>query len=154
MLPLTGHAACEGHGYAQELPREPQSAAIARRFVSDALRAWRLDDVDLDNAAGLVVTELVANAVTHVDRGPIRVSICHRPTTRRVRIAVADHSDAVPLLRAADRDAETGRGLHMVNELSGGRWGTDLPAVGKRVRADLRVGKIDTPATSNGSIAV
>jgi anti-sigma regulatory factor (Ser/Thr protein kinase) len=112
---------------------------MARRFVSTVLGHWKLEHVE--DAARLVVTELVTNVLAHVEEGPIRVSVCRKPADRRVRIAVVDRSDTVPLLRAAGRDAEAGRGLHLVHELTGGCWGTDLLAVGKRVRADLFVGR-------------
>ncbi|WP_245600004.1 ATP-binding protein [Embleya scabrispora] len=128
----------EGHGYAEELARRPESAGDARRFVSTALRVWRMDHVIED--ARLVATELVTNALRHAEEGPVRVSICRKAARRRVRIAVVDQSDTVPLLRAAGRDAEAGHGLLMVHELSGGCWATDLLAVGKRVRADIYVG--------------
>jgi len=125
----------EGHGHTELFAREPQSAKAARQFVTGVLRHWRLGCVE--DSVSLVVTELVTNALDHVDEGPIRVSVCRKPQERRVRVAVLDRSDTVPLRRAAGRDAESGRGLLVVNELSGGHWGTDLLAVGKRVWADL-----------------
>ncbi|MGW1989561.1 ATP-binding protein [Embleya sp. NPDC001921] len=146
VLPLTSRAAAaladqcafEGHGYTELLRREPQSARAGRDFVSSILRAWGLGRVDDD--ARVVATELVTNALQHVDEGPIRVTVCRKPQDRRVRIAVLDRSDTVPLRRAAGRDAKNGRGLLVVHELTGGCWGTDLLAVGKRVRADIHVG--------------
>ncbi|MCK8677990.1 ATP-binding protein [Streptomyces lichenis] len=124
-------------GYWEMLPRERESAAVARELVRAALDRWGLTEL-VDDAA-LVVTELVANAVDHApDGATIRVAVIRIRTTR-IRISVVDGAaHRLPPLRAAGPDAERGRGLLLVEALSD-QWGVDLLPWGKRVRADLEM---------------
>ncbi|WP_234365356.1 ATP-binding protein [Streptomyces sp. RTd22] len=69
------------------------------------------------------VSELVANAVVHSGSRCLRVTVS-RAGPRWVRIAVIDKSRTLSVLRAADADDESGRGLGIVEALSD-RWGTD-----------------------------
>jgi anti-sigma regulatory factor (Ser/Thr protein kinase) len=46
-----------------ELPATARSVTEARRFVVDALRAWKRDD--LADTAALLTSEVVTNAVLH-----------------------------------------------------------------------------------------
>ncbi|WP_323809166.1 ATP-binding protein [Kitasatospora acidiphila] len=119
------------------LPYEPQSARAARQLIRSALRGWGLPD--LVEAAELIVSELVGNAVKTGCRQHMTVAI-HRTTEAGVRISVRDGSRAMPVL-VQDRcdDAEGGRGLALVNHLTRGRWGAELLPFGKVVHADLRV---------------
>jgi anti-sigma regulatory factor (Ser/Thr protein kinase) len=130
-----------GHpGYTETLPREPESAAAARRLVRLSLAAWGLEALAEDGA--LVVSELVANAVQHACRESIRVTVT-RPGPAHVRIGVVDFSKVPPRRRAATDagDAEDGRGLPIVEHLAA-VWGTDpLPPWGKRVWGELRGGQ-------------
>ncbi|WP_432109635.1 ATP-binding protein [Streptomyces sp. AA1529] len=125
----TGHP-----GYSETLPREPESAAIARRLVRAACTAWALEAVADD--AALVVSELVANAVQHARRESIRV-VVERTGLRTVRVAVADFSRARPVARAVGEGDEDGRGLALVEELAVG-WGADERRWGKVVWAELQ----------------
>ncbi|MET7639357.1 ATP-binding protein [Streptomyces sp. NPDC005438] len=124
----TGHP-----GYSETLPREPESAATARRLVRAACAAWHLDDLAEEGA--LVVSELVANAVQHARRESIRV-VVERAAQDVVRVAVADLSRERPVEREADDDEEGGRGLLLVAALAAD-WGTDERHWGKVVWADL-----------------
>ncbi len=124
----TGHP-----GYRETLPREPGSAATARRLVRVALCAWGLEELADD--AALIVSELVANAVQHARRDSIRITI-ERPEAHRVRVAVVDSSRRHPVLRDAGPENESGRGLALVEELAAD-WGTDPLPWGKQVWADL-----------------
>ncbi|MFE5590904.1 ATP-binding protein [Streptomyces sp. NPDC056549] len=125
----TGHPA-----YSQTLPREPQSAGVARRLVRTALTVWGLDALTED--ATLVITELVANAVDHSRLPSIRV-IVSRPSMNRVRLGVVDRSKTLPLLRTASyRDQIRGRGLLIVDALAE-QWGTELYRWGKQVWVEL-----------------
>lgn len=86
----TTRARGTGHpGYSETLPRQPESAAPARRPVRAACAVWRLDDLAEDGA--LIVCELVANAVQHARRESIPVTV-DRPGAGRVRIGVVDFS--------------------------------------------------------------
>ncbi|MEU6462334.1 ATP-binding protein [Streptomyces sp. NPDC046976] len=124
----TGHP-----GYSETLPRDPESAATARRLVCVALSTWGLDELTDD--AVLIVTELVTNAVRHARRRSIRVMV-ERIAPRTVRVAVADFSHALPVPCAPKNDEEGGRGLALVVALAT-NWGADERRWGKVVWADL-----------------
>ena len=124
----TGHP-----GYSETLPREPESAATARRLVRVACAAWGLESA-AENGA-LVVSELVANAVQHARRDSIRV-VVERTAVRTVRVAVADFSRARPVPCVPGDDDEDGRGLALVGALAED-WGTDERPWGKVVWAKL-----------------
>ncbi|MFI0934553.1 ATP-binding protein [Streptomyces sp. NPDC021019] len=120
--------------YTETLPRVAASAQCARRMVRLALDVWGLPGVQ--DAAELVVSELLTNSVLHARRDSVRVTVT-RLGQGRVRVAVVDLSRDRPAVRAADDDAESGRGLDIVETLSCGRWGVDPLPWGKRVWADL-----------------
>ncbi|WP_329382422.1 ATP-binding protein [Streptomyces sp. NBC_01716] len=117
------------------MPCTARSAVLARSLVRTALEAWGLEH--LADTGALVVTELVSNSVTHTRTYSIRVTVS-RPSETFVRVAVADSSKAVPILRvSADGHDEAGRGLAIIEALTW-RWGTDCLPLGKRVWGDLR----------------
>ncbi|MFG3406496.1 hypothetical protein [Streptomyces sp. NPDC048142] len=59
--------------YTETLPRAAASAHCARRLGRLALDVWGFPDVQ--DAAELVVSELVANAVLHAQRDSVRVTV-------------------------------------------------------------------------------
>lgn len=124
----TGHP-----GYSETLPREPESAATARKLVRVACAVWGLDAVAEEGA--LVITELVANAVQHARRDTIRVRI-DRTGAERGRVGVVDFSKTRPVRKTPGPEDEGGRGLALVDELAE-TWGTDRLPWGKRVWAEL-----------------
>lgn len=134
MPQLTTWARPTGHpGYSETLPREPESAATARRLVRTSLSVWELDELADDTA--LIVSELVANAVQHARWEFIRITI-ERPGAALVRVGVVDFSQVRPERRESDADDVNGRGLALVDELAEA-WGTELLPWGKRVWAEL-----------------
>jgi hypothetical protein len=119
------------------------SPAIARDFTAATLRSWGL--ADLCDDAMVVVSELVTNAIRHgvtpgfgiADERPIRLSLVRHG--RLLVCIVADGSRCEPTMREPCDDAETGRGLHVIEALSRA-WGwTPLPGTGKAVWAALAV---------------
>ncbi|MFF4385639.1 ATP-binding protein [Streptomyces sp. NPDC001552] len=122
--------------YKQCLPREPESARIARHLTASALHTWGL--IEAKDSAAAVVTELVSNTVRHARRDTIQVTVT-RTGERLVRIAVVDFSPEFPEARNAHQLGEAGRGLAIVAALCDGRWGTDPLRWGKRVWAELAV---------------
>lgn len=120
-------------GYSQTLTREPGSVGKARCLVRVTLAAWHLDDLADDGM--LIVSELASNAVRHARSPSIRVTIT-RPEPVRVRIGVVDKSRCLPKLREPHEEAETGRGLALVQTLATD-WGVDQLPWGKRVWAEL-----------------
>lgn len=105
----------------------PASAATARQFVEETLGAWGCDDF-LD-AARLLVSELVTNAVLHA-RTDFELAL--RVLRTGVRVEVRDGSNAAPVVRRYEDEAMTGRGLSLVDELSA-RWGVEKLAGGGKV---------------------
>jgi DNA-binding NarL/FixJ family response regulator len=115
-----------------DLPHELSSAARARQFVTDHVRAWKLDDL-LDDAL-LVTSELAANAITHANSS-CRIRLSVNPAT--LRIDVLDRGVGTPEPQPESRTAEHGRGLHLVDALTTA-WGLEvLPGEGKLVWAEL-----------------
>ncbi|SHN26775.1 ATP-binding protein [Cryptosporangium aurantiacum] len=114
------------------------SPRLARRFVADTLGPRA--DVDLVDAAELLVTELVTNAVVHA-RSRATVLIITGRDRSDVRIEVHDEAYEPPRLGGFDPDALSGRGLALVDAMSD-RWGVepDGPSrSGKRIWFELRV---------------
>lgn len=116
-----------------ELPPEPTSPRRARHFVTTTLLASGHDD--LVDIATLLVTELVTNAVLHA-RTDLEVEIADDEGAPALRFAVYDRSPALPRERHNSLSAATGRGLRLVDTLSGG-WHADRTSNGKRVWFDL-----------------
>ena len=107
------------------------SPAAARRFVRDFCLNQDCGSV-LDNAL-LVVSELVANAVTHADTD-CTVSLGLTPHT--LRVEVTDEWFEAPSPALVSADSEAGRGLFIVAALSTA-WGVDRTDAGKIVWAEL-----------------
>ncbi|MBC7307158.1 MAG: ATP-binding protein, partial [Dietzia sp.] len=93
-------------GYAETMPREPESARRARSLVTASLSTWRMDE--LADAGTLIVSELVGNAVLHTSCRLIRVAT-RRIAANRVRIEVTDSSRGLPEMGCGDSDRECGR---------------------------------------------
>ena len=102
----------------QELVGEPTSARDARRLVTRTLEEWDL--VHLEDAAVLLVSEVVTNAVLHA-RTALAVEICRGDDV--VRVTVSDRSPASPQPRRAGLQAGTGRGLGLLAVMATD-WGT------------------------------
>jgi anti-sigma regulatory factor (Ser/Thr protein kinase) len=110
----------------------PSSVPAARHAVEEALRAWGLEG--LAWTAALLVTELTANALLHAGTG-FTVSLL-TVAGGRVRIEVADGSRRTPRTRRFGEDATTGRGMHLVSDLSAD-WGVQTSMTGKTVWVEL-----------------
>jgi CheY-like chemotaxis protein len=101
-----------------ELPASGTSAAAARQFVDDELRA--LGRGGFAGIATLLVSEIVTNAVVHA-RSTSRVSIVESGPA--LRVEVTDWGDGAVMLREVSSSAIGGRGLHIVDALAD-LWGT------------------------------
>ncbi|HET6815752.1 MAG TPA: GAF domain-containing protein [Mycobacteriales bacterium] len=118
-----------------ELPADTSSPSRARAVVSDVLHRWHLSE--LEDAATLLVSELVTNGVRHAGTGMRLVLTRQSPT--QVRVAVTDKAPAAEVRpRDSDSGAEGGRGLFLVEHLSSG-WGSVSDGAGKTVWFELRV---------------
>ncbi|MDH6111904.1 anti-sigma regulatory factor (Ser/Thr protein kinase) [Kitasatospora sp. MAP12-15] len=136
MISVSDQTVTSVHPATVRLPYEPRSAGAARRMIRNKLVEWRLP-VLIDDAE-LIVSELVANAA---DTGCQRCMIVavRRITETTIRILVRDGSRSMPCLIDAGPNAESGRGMRLVHELSGGHWGATPEVLGKTIHADLRV---------------
>ncbi|MER6121754.1 ATP-binding protein [Streptomyces sp. NPDC001795] len=123
----------EATRYDDTLPRDPESAGLARQMVTKAMAAWDLADLSAD--ARLVMSELVTNTLDHAQGSCIRVHVT-RIQDYGVRIAVDDRDHTRPEPRRTDWTQERGRGLYLVDAMSA-VWGVDPMPWGKRVWAEL-----------------
>lgn len=116
------------------LPAAPGSAALARRFVRNLLRARGADETA--DVAVLLTSEVVANAVLHAGTEvTVRASVDDEGV---VRVEVSDADDHLPVVAPPSDpgpEAERGRGLFLVDVLSR-RWAAEPrpgPSAGKTV---------------------
>lgn len=122
------------------LSSHPTSAGAARRFVRDVLHRWRLADRDRsrEESVLLCTAELVTNAIVHV-ASDIEVVVRRLADGQAVavRVEVHDRSPRPPLRRVAAPDADSGRGLQLVEALSS-RWGVANEPNGKAVWFEMQ----------------
>jgi DNA-binding NarL/FixJ family response regulator len=109
-----------------------ESPATARSFVRSTLADWDVDGVTDD--VQLVVTELVANAVTHAGTGcDLRLSV----SPAALRVEVIDYGAGTPDPMPPSMTRNHGRGLHLIDALTLA-WGVEpLPQSSKLVWAEL-----------------
>ena len=116
------------HGCRVRLATGPAAAAEARRRVRAAIQSWQVP-VDPDTAV-LLTSELVTNAVRHeAGQAVMLVVTCARG---QLRVDVHDTSPSWPAVADVPADAETGRGLLLVETLSD-EWGFYRTPAGKAV---------------------
>jgi anti-sigma regulatory factor (Ser/Thr protein kinase) len=116
-------------------PLSGRSVGRARRELRGTLSAWGLDH--LAEPAELVLSELLTNAVRYA-RSPAgrQIETRFERTADGIRIEVHDANDRLPQMRRAADDDEGGRGLALVDVLTGRRWGvSSRQGVGKLVWA-------------------
>lgn len=127
------------------LDPHPASVGRARRWLSQQLEEWGLDDLDYD--ASVVLSELVTNAVLHA-KTEIELTVSH---DKSLRLEVRDSSASPPAARDAGASSSTGRGLHLVAALTTS-WGFVPNDEGKVVWAEF--GDVDMhnePPGTSGS---
>ncbi|MCT2591982.1 SpoIIE family protein phosphatase [Streptomyces sp. N2-109] len=107
-----------------------QTAGQARRLARRALARWGLEE--LTDAAELLVSEVVTNAVRYAER-PITLRLLR---TDMLRCEVGDDVPQLPRLRQARATDEGGRGLYLVNRIAS-RWGATRLSTGKVVWFEL-----------------
>jgi serine phosphatase RsbU (regulator of sigma subunit) len=125
------------------LPGELTSAGEARALVGEPLEKWDL--ASMVPTTQLLVSELVTNAIRYT-RGPVTLRLV---LERTLTCEIADSSPALPRMRYAARDDESGRGLQIVSQLSL-RWGARRTADGKVVWCEQQFPRGFTPAIPPG----
>lgn len=109
----------------------PQCVGRARADLRSALALWGL--VGLSDPAELVLSELMTNALRHTETSRhARIETRYLRAEGGVRIEVHDDSGVQPKARTAGADDEDGRGLALVEVLTGGRWGVRREGGGGR----------------------
>jgi anti-sigma regulatory factor (Ser/Thr protein kinase) len=115
---------------------EPSSAALVRHEIAADLGARGFDRDSIDDVT-LVASELVGNAVRHVQLAPADdLDVTWNIAETHVVLAVSDISRERPQVRAAATADTSGRGMTIVESLSAD-WGVDRLPRGKRVWAKL-----------------
>jgi anti-sigma regulatory factor (Ser/Thr protein kinase) len=102
-----------------QLSSTPRGARLARLLTTEQLRTWGLPS----HPAELIVGELAANAVTHgrVPGRDFRLLLYVVGGTLRIEITDT-RGDRMPCPQPSATDAESGRGLLLVDALAD-RWG-------------------------------
>ncbi|MEU6274218.1 ATP-binding protein [Streptomyces populi] len=113
-----------------------RGARLARLLATEQLRSWEIPLSPADQ----IVAELATNAATHgrVPGRDFRLTLYVVGDTLRIEVADT-RDDRRPLLRYPAEDAESGRGLLLVDALAD-RWGSAPgPRPRKIVWAELRL---------------
>jgi serine phosphatase RsbU (regulator of sigma subunit)/anti-sigma regulatory factor (Ser/Thr protein kinase) len=103
------------------------SVRQARVMIREPLMRWGLED--LVPVTELLVSELVTNAIKYAN-GDILLRLVLE--TNGLVCEVHDSSPALPRVLQVDKEAENGRGLHVVSQLAA-RWGARRTHSGKVV---------------------
>jgi hypothetical protein len=119
----------------KQWPHGPRSVGRARSLLAHNLDAWGL--AHLTDTAELVVSELMTNSVRHASKPQGRqIGTRFERLESGVRIEVHDANDNKPERREVSAEEESGRGLALVDSLTGGHWGvSNREGVGKMVWA-------------------
>jgi anti-sigma regulatory factor (Ser/Thr protein kinase) len=114
-----------------DLPLTDHAPRVARAGIRATLAGWGFTDPEWLDAAALVVSELVSNAVRH-GGGCLALELSAHDD--HVTVAAVDGSAVVPRRRDAHGrpDIDGGRGLAII-EASVQRWGVQDHHGGKRV---------------------
>lgn len=102
-------------------------------------------------AVELCLDELTANSFQHTDSATVTIRVLRAPRAIRVEVHDAGAPGRVPHLRSApDNDeCEHGRGLHVVNALSRGRWGSGAAGANGRQRTWFEIGTGPGPVSAS-----
>ncbi|HTU72434.1 MAG TPA: ATP-binding protein [Trebonia sp.] len=105
------------------VPGEPEQVSRVRGFVTKTLQSTALPSIDSD-AATLLTSELVTNAILHTDSGrpggAITVVVLRLPDGILIEV-VDDGSAGTPVVKS-DALAGEGQGLYLVQQLAS-QWG-------------------------------
>ncbi|MEU7471897.1 ATP-binding protein [Streptomyces sp. NPDC044984] len=132
----TAEPALPVRNFSAQLSPTPRGARLARQLGADRLRSWGLP-VD---PARQIIAELTANAATHgrVQGRDFRLTLYVVADTLRIEVTDT-RGERLPRPQPASPDAESGRGLLLVEALAD-RWGvTGGRFPRKTVWAELRL---------------
>lgn len=121
-------------------PASTASVGDARQAVTAFLSTGPFHAADDD--VRLMVSELTTNAVVHASSA-FAVTVCWNE--RRLRVEVADSSEAAPRLQPPTLTEANGRGLFIVQALAHS-WGVEPVGDGKVVWFELLAGEANAGA--------
>lgn len=119
------------HMYRFVLQASPSTSQVCRAMAQVTAQSWGADRDD----AGLIADELSANAIratldAHKEApsaiGPPLIVIRFICTATMMRIELWDRAPGQPEAQTPDYESEHGRGLFLVDNLTGGVWGCHL----------------------------
>ena len=116
-----------------DLPANPASPAAARAFVRDLLTDWQVHR-EVREDAELLVTELVTNALIHAGAS---ATLEVRREGTILHFSVSDDGPGTVKLRIPARDAVTGRGLYILDQLAPDWTVEPFAPRGKTIRFSL-----------------
>jgi hypothetical protein len=121
--PRSRHASEHSRYASAELDPRPAAAAEARQLTRDWLARW--DMRALTDDAQAIASELTSNAVAAVHPGSTGLTLIYaiHAQPAGLRICTWDIGPGHPLPAPPHPDAETGRGLTIVDALTNGNWG-------------------------------
>lgn len=116
------------------LPAQGSSVKEARHRIGERLRQWGVGE-SVDDDAALVISELFTNALVHTESSEITCRV--QTTAHTVYLAITDQGLGPTGPQVREPDAESGRGLILVNALAE-VWGvTNEHGTGRTVWAIL-----------------
>ncbi|MHA4817811.1 ATP-binding SpoIIE family protein phosphatase [Streptomyces aculeolatus] len=122
---------------------EQQRTADARHELRAMLFDWSTP-AQVDSAE-LVLSELVANVLLHTDSdADISADVTGPRGNRTLRVSVGDADTGLPHLRHPGELSSSGRGLFLLQELSG-EWGTEPKGDGKEIWCEFHEEERPTP---------
>ncbi|MFI8949697.1 SpoIIE family protein phosphatase [Streptomyces sp. NPDC053750] len=124
------HALPEDRVASWEFPSDSSVVARARELSRAQLAAWGMPELQFNT--GLVVSELVTNAVRYGGQGPIGLRLLRDDS---LICEVSDRSNTSPRIRRAATTEEGGRGLYLVAQFTKS-WGARYMPQGKTVWAE------------------
>ncbi len=108
---------------------EPRRVSQVREWVRKTMPGWGL--AEHADIVELIVSELVTNAIVH-GAGPVEICLSRAPG--HLQVEVRDHGAGQPALRHPAAEDMTGRGVALVDTLtgsSGGSWGVTASTRGE-----------------------
>lgn len=123
-LPAGDHRAGPGTYARADLAPDLAAAARARRLTRDTLGRWRMDALadDAQAVASELSSNAIAAAIAPCGNLPAIIFALHR-RPGEVRIIVWDNGPGLPRRAEPGIDDENGRGLAIVDALTGRNWG-------------------------------
>jgi anti-sigma regulatory factor (Ser/Thr protein kinase) len=138
-----------GHYASIELDPDLAASAEARRFARACVLLWGMEALTEDAVA--VVSELAANAVNAVSPGTsgLAIIVALHAVPPGLRISVWDVGPGYPAPADAGPNDESGRGLTIIDMLTGSNWGWwPTPLSGGKVTWAVLPPPASPPATS------